>query len=262
MRVFTPANQLRITVTKSVVSVQLYTVREAIAEDLDGTIARIARIGYTQVEPYNFADLPGLGDALTRSGLTAPTGHAHYLGESATEQRRIFAAAQELGVGRAIDPHVASERWQADHDIAETAAQLNAAATIADEFGVSVGYHNHAHELESTIEGTTALEYFATLLDPVVGLEVDTYWSLVGGVDPVALLTRLGHRVVAIHVKDGPGTTDTKDQVAVGAGSLPIRAIIGAAPHALRVVELDDSNSDRFEAIADSYAFLTNVDLA
>jgi sugar phosphate isomerase/epimerase len=249
-------------VTHSLLSVQLYTVREAIAEDLATTIARIAQIGFTQVEPYNFADLPGLGEALERSGLSAPTGHAHYLGESETEQREVFAAAQQLGIGRAIDPYVERARWQTAYDIDETAAQLNAAAIIADEFGVSVGYHNHAHELESSIEGTTALEYLAAQLDPVVGLEVDTYWAVVGGQDPVALLKRLGDRVVAIHVKDGPGTSDTKAQVAVGAGSLPIRAIIEAAPHALRIVELDDSNGDRFKAVAESYAFLTNENLA
>jgi sugar phosphate isomerase/epimerase len=253
---------MRIIVSHSQLSVQLYTVREAIAEDLAGTIARIAQIGFTQVEPYNFAELPGLGEALQRSGLSAPTGHAHYLGESEAEQREVFAAAQQLGIGRAIDPHVEAARWQTAYDIDETAAQLNAAALIADEFGVSVGYHNHAHELQTDIDGITALEYFAGRLDPVVGLEVDTYWAVVGGQDPVALLKRLGDRVVALHIKDGPGTSDTKDQVAVGAGSLPIRAIAEAAPHALRIVELDDSNGDRFQAVADSYAFLVKENLA
>lgn len=243
-------------------SVQLYTVREAIADDLDGTVARVAAIGFDQVEPYNFADTLGLGEALAKHGLTAPTGHAHYLGESDTELRRVFGAAQKLGIGRAIDPHVPADRWQTAHDIDETAAQLNYAATIAAEFGVSVGYHNHAHELLSKIDGRTALEYFADRLDPAVGLEVDSYWAVVGGEDPIALLPRLGDRVIAIHVKDGPGTQDTKEQVAVGAGSLPIRDIIEAAPKALRVVELDDSRSDRFDAVAASFAWLVKENLA
>ena len=54
-------------------SVQLYTVREALQEDLGGSLARIAEIGYTQVEPYNFPNVDGLGDALAAAGLTAPT---------------------------------------------------------------------------------------------------------------------------------------------------------------------------------------------
>ena len=92
-------------------------------------------------------------------------------------------------------------------------------------------------------------------------LEVDTYWVTVGGVDPVALLPRLGDRVVALHIKDGPGTTETKDQVAVGQGSLRSSNHRRGAD-ALRVIELDDSRGDRFQAVADSFAFLTSKGLA
>jgi sugar phosphate isomerase/epimerase len=95
-----------------------------------------------------------------------------------------------------------------------------------------------------------------------VRLEVDTYWAAVGGEDPVALLQRLGDRVSAIHVKDGAVTADVKDQVAVGSGSLPIRDILDAAPHALRVVELDDSRADRFDAVRDSFDWLVEQGLA
>ncbi len=96
---------------------------------------------------------------------------------------------------------------------------------IAAQHGVTIGYHNHAHELESLIDGRTALDVFADSLSAQVGLEVDTYWALVGGQDPVALLDRLAGRVVAVHVKDGAGTAEPKDQTAVGAGTLPIREI-------------------------------------
>lgn len=245
--------------TSSTLSVQLYTVRELLAEDLPGTIRRLAEIGFTQVEPFNFTGLEGLGNALADSGLTAPTTHAHFIGEDPSS---VFAAARDLGIQTVIDPHVPAERWQSAESIAEIAGQLNAAAAAAAEFGVRVGYHNHAHELESVIDGTTALELFAAQLDPAVVLEVDTYWVAVGGVDPVELLGRLGDRVVALHIKDGPGTKETKDQVAVGSGSLPIRAIIEAAPNALRVIELDDSRDDRFQAVADSFSYLTAAGLA
>jgi hypothetical protein len=65
-----------------------------------------------------------------------------------------------------------------------------------------------------------------------------------------------------VHLKDGPATTDVKDQVAVGHGGMPIREIIDATPHALRVIELDDSRHDRFQAVADSYAWLAANGLA
>ncbi|HXD60423.1 MAG TPA: sugar phosphate isomerase/epimerase [Lacisediminihabitans sp.] len=250
---------MRRIVTSSPLSVQLYTVREDLTDDLPGTIARLAEIGFTRVEPFNFTAFEGLGDALKANGMTAPTTHIHFIGEDATE---IFAAARELGIRTLIDPHVPAERWQSAESITETAAQLNEAAARAGEYGLQLGYHNHAHELESVIDGTTALELFASQLDPRVVLEVDTYWAAVGGVDPVALLGRLGDRVAALHVKDGPATKETKDQVAVGSGSLPIRAIIEAAPSALRVIELDDSRGDRFTAVADSFAYLTAQGLA
>jgi sugar phosphate isomerase/epimerase len=85
---------------------------------------------------------------------------------------------------------------------------------------------------------------------------VDTYWAYAGGADVPALLKRLGDRVFALHLKDGDGTLDTKKQVAVGSGVVPVRDIIAAAPDALRVIELDDSETDVFEAVRASREFL------
>ncbi|WP_041768055.1 sugar phosphate isomerase/epimerase family protein [Leifsonia xyli] len=239
---------------------QLYTVRELLTEDMVATLGRITEIGFTQVEPFAFLSFgEKLRQGLIGAGLAAPTAHQGFIGGDVDE---VFAAAAELGIQTVIDPYVPAERWQTAAQVAATADQLNAAVEIAARHGVRVGYHNHAHELESTIEGVSALEYFAGLLAPEVVLEVDTYWVTVGGHDPVTLLPALGDRVVALHVKDGPGTTETKDQVAVGHGSLPIEQIIAAAPGALRVIELDDSRGDRFQAVADSYAFLTEKGLA
>ena len=246
--------------TASRLSVQLYTVREALADDLDGSLARLAALGFENVEPFAFTDFPGLGASLARHGLAAPTTHAGVL--AADDLSALFGAAAELGVQTVIDPFVPPERWQSADAVAATADALAAASEVAAEFGLRLGYHNHAHELQNSIEGVSALEYFAERLAPGIVLEVDTYWAAVGGVDPVGLLNRLGDRVVAIHVKDGPGTAETKDQVAVGSGSLPIRDIIDAAPDALRVIELDDSRGDRFQAVADSIRFLTEEGLA
>lgn len=243
-------------------SVQLYTVREAMQEDLEGTLARVAEIGFEQVEPYNFTTFPGFAAALRSAGLTAPTTHAHFVGVADDELNELFAATKELGVDRVIDPHVPAERWRDAGSVAEIADQLNAVAEVAARHGLTIGYHNHAHELESIIDGRTALEVLTDSLSPDVKLEVDTYWVQVGGQDPVEVLHTLGDRVVALHIKDGAGTPEPKDQTAVGAGTLPIRNIIEAAPSALRVVELDDSRGDRFQAIADSFAYLTKENLA
>ena len=239
-------------------SLQLYTLRNAISEDLPGTIRKVAEIGFTQVEPYNFvATAKELGAALKENGLTAPSGHAPLLSH---DQDEIFAAAKELGISTVIDPYLPAEHWQNAEDIQATAAKLNAAAKKGAEYGIRVGYHNHAWELESTIEGRTALEYFADLLDPELVLEVDTYWVAVGGQDPVDILTKLGDRVKLIHIKDGPLNTDTKAQQPAGKGSVPVLAVIAAAKSLeTGVVEFDDYAGDIFEGITESLAFLNEA---
>lgn len=238
-------------------SLQLYTLRNAMSEDLPGTIKRVAEIGFTQVEPYNFvATANELGAALKENGLTAPSGHAPLMSQ---DQDEIFAAARELGISTVIDPFLPAEHWQKAEDIQATAGKLNAAARKGAEYGIRVGYHNHAWELESTIEGRTALEYFASLLDPELVLEVDTYWAAVGGQDPVELLGRLGDRAKFIHIKDGPLNKDNKAQQPAGQGKVPVLDVIAAAKSLeVGVVEFDDYAGDIFEGIAQSLAFLNS----
>lgn len=237
-------------------SIQLYTVRKALEGDLAGTIRRLAEIGFTMVEPYRFvAKAAELKQAMAEHNLTAPSGHAPLLSE---DQDAIFAAARQLGIGTVIDPHVPAERWNTLEDIRETAAQLNAAAAKGAGYGVRVGYHNHWWEIESVIDGKTALEHLADYLDPGVVLEVDTYWAAVGGQNPAELLSRLGDRVRFIHIKDGPVTADPSGQLAVGDGKMPIWDVLDAARSVeAAVVELDDFQGDMFEAVADSYNYLT-----
>jgi sugar phosphate isomerase/epimerase len=248
----TVSNEVRRTMTYSL---QLYTLRGALEKDLAGTIQRVAEIGFAQVEPYNFAATAReLGEALRANRLTAPSGHAPLLSQ---DQDQIFAAARDLGMETVIEPYIPAEHWQSAGDIRATAEKLNAAARKASVYGLRVGYHNHAWELESVIDGQTALEYFAGLLDPEVVLEVDTYWVAVGGQDPVEILTRLGDRVRLIHIKDGPLTTDTKAQLPAGKGKVPVLDVIAAAKSLeVGVVEFDDYSGDIFDGITQSLAFL------
>jgi sugar phosphate isomerase/epimerase len=236
-------------------SVQLYTVRGALAEDFDGTLAKIAAFGYTQVEPFAFTTFyDDLKTGLSAHGLAAPTTHMGLL--AADDQDAIFVAAQELGVKTVIVPSSPRTAWETAEGIAGVAADLNAAAAKAAEYGLTVGYHNHEYELTSRIDGVHGLEVLAEHLDPAVVLEVDTYWAYVGGADVPALLERLGERVVALHIKDGDGSLDNKKQVAVGSGSVPVDDYMAAAPAALFVVELDDSEGDLVEAVGASREFL------
>jgi len=232
-------------------SVQLYTVRDALAANPVAALERLSLIGFTTVEPFDLqADYLRL---LPDFGMTAPSAHSRVIGDDVVP---VFEAAQAFGIGTVIHPSTTSG-WNDSDAVVDLADQLNAVAAIAADIGITVGYHNHWWELESHLDGTTALEAFADNLDPGVILEVDTYWAAVGGVDPVALLERLGDRVRLIHVKDGDISRDASKQTAVGAGRMPVLEVLAAAPTAVRVLELDDYEGDVFDALADSVAFLT-----
>lgn len=238
-------------------SIQLYTVRRELQKDLPGTLQRLANLGFSQVEPYDFvATADTLGASMAINGLTAPSGHAPLLSQ---DQDTIFGAAQRLGIGTVIEPFVPAERWQSERDIQNTANALNASALKAADYGIRVGYHNHAWELQSEVQGRTALEYFAEQLAPGVVLEVDAYWAAVGGQNPAELLKRLGDRVKFIHIKDGPIGSDTSDQQPAGQGSIPVWDVIDAAQSLeLGVIEFDDYDGDIFDGIARSLSFLQN----
>jgi len=241
----------------SPLSVQLYTVRDAIAADLPGTLQRVAGIGYTQVELYGYTDrVDEYATALAGAGLTAPSGHAKLLGQ---DVEAILQASAQLGIATVIDPHIDEARWTTRDDVEAIARELTGIAEQAADRGLTIGYHNHAFELENRIDGAPALEVFAGALGDDVVLELDTYWCEVGGEDAPAFLRRLGDRVQLLHVKDGPKNKNDTEQTAVGSGSMPVQEILAAAPNALRVVELDDHDGDVFEALAGSFAYLSEA---
>lgn len=240
-------------------SVQLYSVRDAVAADLPGAVARLAEIGLTSVEPYAFHERTAeYRRAFAAAGVTAPSGHAPLLAAEVPET--ILDAAAELGMATVIDPFVPADQWQTAEQVARTAERLNALAPPAAERGLEVGYHNHAWELSTRIGGRHALEVLTDHLASDVVLEVDAYWAAVGGADVPALLTTLGDRVRLIHVKDGPLDGDVARQEPLGAGEVDQPPILAAATRATRVIEFDAYAGDVFDGIARSLAWLTEHD--
>ncbi|TWX36297.1 sugar phosphate isomerase/epimerase [Frigoribacterium sp. ACAM 257] len=261
-------------------SVQLYTVRDAISADLQGAVARVAEIGFTKVEPYDFvARADELEKAFSASGVTAPSAHAPVI--DSTEPERAFAAAAQLGVGTVIDPFIPSDRWQTADDARAIADRVNELQVQAAATGLKFGYHNHQWEFANKVDGRPVYEFFLERLNDDVVLEIDTFWSTVGGMDTPALLRSLGDRVQFLHVKDGLISGDIatalpssesalevpealaaafKNQKPAGQGDVDVAAVLAAAPHALRVVEFDDYSKDVFDGIAESLAWLAEND--
>lgn len=239
-------------------SVQLYTLRDRLATEPAAVFADLAETGLRNVEPFGLVDFrDALVAGLAANGLAAPSTHVSLFTDDPSDLDRAFDVAAELGVQTAIQP--ASDRtvWTEAAGIAGIADQLNAAAAAGADRGITVGYHNHWWELETDFDGQTGLDLLAAQLDAGVVLEVDTYWAKVGGADVTALLGRLGDRVVALHLKDGDGTRENKNQLAAGAGSIPILDYVAAAPSMqLGVIELDDCGTDMTQAVRDSFAYL------
>jgi sugar phosphate isomerase/epimerase len=256
------------------ISIQLWTVRDELAADLDGTLERLRSIGFTKVEAFGFTDrVEALASAFARHGITSPTGHASLASPSenpfdtsitAPEMSAVFDAAARLGMATVIDPFTAPERWTSLDEISKTADALNAAAAKAAEVGITVGYHNHNQELLNRIGDRHALEVFVDLLDPAVVIELDLYWAAAGGADVVALVERLADRIVALHVKDGTldpvpglGAVPT-DQVPAGEGVVPLGAALDAATSArFAIIEFDAYPADIWHGVARGHEFLT-----
>ena len=261
--------------TTPTISVQLWTVKDKLAEDLDGTLARIAELGFSTVEAFDFvARADEFAAAFERHGLSARSGHTSLASDALNpfdptapappDLDAVFAAAKKLGMTTVIDPFVAPDRWTTIEAVTDTANRLNEAAAAAAAHGITVGYHNHNQEFQNTIDGRFAFEVFVELLDPAVVIELDLYWAAAGGADVPALVAALGERLVAVHVKDGtldpaPGLeTKPTDQVPAGTGVVPLSASLDAAEHLqLAIVEFDAYSEDIFEGVATSYAFLS-----
>ena len=260
-------------------SVQLYTVRDQLAADLDGTLARLAAMGLTNVEAFDFVSrAPELAESFRANGLVARTGHATMLSDEirvgddvfpVASQDEVFTAAKTLGLEIVIDAFVAPERWLDEDAVADTAARLNRAAERAADHGLRVGYHNHTQEFAASFGGRSAFEVFADQLDESVALEVDLFWAATAKQDVVGLLGRLGERVQALHVKDGiigpdpfvgetgPHDAQDLDQRPAGQGEVPLLDYLAAAPSArFAIIEFDTYPGDIFAAVKESVDFL------
>ena len=241
-------------------SVQLYTVREQLAENRDGVLRQLADLGFTAVEPFQPTEDP-VGFRKVAEDLGLSVSSAHSMGLLEPDPGPVFDAIATLGTDLAIVPAgIAHEEFATREGLARAADLLNALAEKATAHGLRLGYHNHWWEFEPVLDGKHGLEVLADLLAPEVFFEIDTYWAAVGGADVPNVLRNLGSRVECLHVKDGP-LKKGEPNVAVGSGAMPVAEVLGAAPaEAWRIVEFDECATDLFAAIGESRAFLAALE--
>lgn len=208
------------------IGLQLYTVRKLLAGDVEGTIAAVAAAGVKEVEfaGYYNHDPAWWRALLDEHGLTAPATHEGMPADDSGWEA-IMSRAAAMGHEYVIVPSVYGGFKPSRDSWKNFAARLNTGAVYAKEHGLSFGYHNHDHEF-AAVEGTTGFEILAAETDPdTVKLELDIYWAVKGGQDPLAIMKRWPGRVTCCHVKDA-GPAPEHKMMDVGAGTIDFRSLL------------------------------------
>lgn len=251
-----PMGNLTDSVGTMTLSLQLYTVRDLLNADRDATLAAVAGLGLDEVEPYGIEHFPWLPEALTQHGLRAGSAHTMPVNGDWTPS---LAAAKALGVTTLIQPSPGDWDLLSSRDgIATLADRINAGAEQAADLGITVGYHNHDREFDSTIDSVSGFELLVSLLRDDVAIELDTYWAAFAGQDVPALLSRLGNRVTHLHIKDGvlDGSRERRPNVALGQGDMDLDAVLSAGAGKVWVVEFDEADGDLLPQVTASVEFL------
>lgn len=244
------------------IAVQLYTVRDVLAQDFEGTVRQIADMGYAGVETAGFSgttarEAKKLFDEL---GLTVPAAHLELpVGE---RRREVLDTAQTLQSRYVVSGGVGPQQFATLDLVRGVCDQFNEASAAVTVEGLRFAVHNHWWEFQP-VEGQLPYQLMLEWLDPAIVWEVDTYWVKTAGLDPVEVIQELGLRAPLLHIKDGPAT-QSEPMVAVGQGTMDFAPIIaaGEANTEWLIVELDRSATDMMTAVAESYQYLTGEGLA
>ena len=239
------------------IALQLYSVRDQLARDFDGTVERVAAMGYAGVETGGFATGIAAATAQLFKSLGLAVCGYHTGLPLADKLPELLDTLAALDCRRLVIAYVPPEHFQSLDGVKQTAERLNEAAALARANGLSLGYHNHWFEFYQ-VAGRPAYDYFLEALSPDVFLEVDVYWAKTGGVDPAALVQRLGARAPLLHLKDGPAQTGVP-MTALGDGVVDIPACVAAGQGTADwlVVELDECATDMLTAVERSFQYLT-----
>lgn len=242
--------------SSKVVGLQLYSLRELLPQDPRGVIAKVAAAGYKEVETYGYSaeggfwglDPKSFKNLLIENGLTAPSGHYgidKYIQDGNEEELKSFsAAASAIGSEYLTVPYLGDALRQNADDYKKVAAKLNQAGALCKASGLKIAYHNHDFELKSWGD-TTGLEIMLKETDPkLVDFEMDIYWVVRSGKDPVQLFDAYPGRFTMWHVKDMDKANNEKN-IEVGSGGIDYKTIFkGAKKAGLKHAIMEQENFD------------------
>ena len=240
------------------IGVMMYTVLEQAQADLEGTLDRLAAMGYAGIETYGLVEHFGparVRAAIDAAGLSLTSAHTPF--PAGTVAEAILDVNEELGA-EILVWSMEREEFASPEAIRRGVERVNEAAERAAGRGMRIGYHNHFAEFSRFCDGRQAYEILLDLLDPRVVVELDAYWARLGGADPAEVLGRIGDRVRLVHVKDGPAVSYEADvMVPIGEGEMDWAGAL-STPSGVRwhIVELERLHIDTFEALRRSYDHL------
>lgn len=240
------------------IGLQLYTIRKAMERDFEGSLARVARIGYREVEFAGYFDHSAdqVRRMLRRHHLAAPSAHIS-LEDIRTHWERTVADAHTIGHKYLVCAWINDEDRTVD-GYRKVAEEFNRAAETARKADIEFGYHNHSYEFVP-VDGQLPYDILLAASDPaLVKFELDLFWITKGGADPLAYFAKYPGRFPLVHVKDM--SRDGK-MVDVGKGTIDFRRIFADREQAgIRHFFVEhDEPANPFASIASSYAWLRGL---
>jgi sugar phosphate isomerase/epimerase len=231
--------------------------------DVAGTLARVAEVGYKEVEFAGYFDKSAaeIRDLLARNGLTSPSAHIG-LDQMRKDWRRALDDARSIGHRWVIIAWLPEQERRTVDDWKRLIAEFNDAARTARDAGLRFAYHNHDYELTPIPAAgaggpTIPLDLLFAETDPtLVEFQLDLYWVVKGGGDPSSYFARFGKRIPLVHVKDsaGPPAHIITD---VGSGTIDFPRIFADAGGSIKhfYAERDDP-TDALASIRSSFEYL------
>jgi len=236
------------------VGLELYSVRDALKQDPEGTVRTVAQMGYQAVEfyaPYfewTDARAKQIRKLLDDLGIRCYSTHnnADYFSAKNIDRARDLnlILGSKYVVLAWSDPKTGPDGWKAIAD------QLNSAAETLEPSGLRPGYHNHQAEFTGTV-GQRPIDILAKNTKPTVMLQLDVGTCVEAGSDPVAWIRANPGRIRSIHCKDWSPDADKGYKVLFGEGVTDWKGIFRAAESVGGVeyylVEQEGSRFSEFE---------------
>lgn len=188
------------------IGLQLWTVRNQMAEDIEQTLQEVKEAGYEQVELMNVMDSAEIVAKAKDIGLEVKSAFFNWESicnpENATSIDSIIERATEYGLEHLVFGYVGRGFRETADQIKTLCERGNAAAEKAKAAGMQMCYHNHSFEFTKVDGEKTAYDLMIEHFDDSMKFEVDVFWVAIGGADPYETIESLGERVSQIHLKD------------------------------------------------------------